>query len=749
MRRNIILSILLVLLLSGCMSQGEHPTAQEETIHSTIAEDLDGDGSSDYFIITFSEHPDIDAGLVFQRKILASAITSAEYVSYDNISDADLIIAEEKVTDFSNSLKVETDGCSRNIGLLSVNCIDIGTCSKLCSSSSTKCRALIPAYGDAIGSSMISYGQTLNELDSLVFDAKRKARLLKSSPEEKPTYLLIIREIVGKVAELRANPVYSAGWDLCHPTSLDFGPLNYASGTVGNFSTYDGSFHYVVLVTATPLDEAADELRIADVGLKDSVQKDILSGGVSSHQEVQISENSRMELVWEPKKISDTGYAFLYEFDSPAPPETITLLFQPPVATVKTLDLTIAQPVGMMFSALRSLTGDFYLSMGLSFGVVLSLLMLLYTLAVLLLSVAKAKIAGISAEKGVRRAFGRSAVSWKTDMVFAVLFLVGSVIISASLAVQPPQPTNLLEAPDIFITEIWGAVAFALSLLGVFLVYLAAENYSKILILEKAYGKVLREKKISFLDKVSKVKENLAMLEKMIEEYGKEGFDVSKEYDVLASVSASKADQLAKVGDSRARRMIDDYLTKLENSIERLSEKKRVAEEDWPKWKQTIAKMLKESNEVYANSLVTIPASLRGWALGKYAKEHPEAGLVFERDSLKKKEVTPVLFVQQLIEDGLIVGAVVVKNDKVVVSEFLKGSGSVRGILTQKLQSYLRLVSKQLGRGEPASFAAIGKHTVLVLLAERRTRSLLFVNRSRFKEAIESWKRNKMRITGS
>ena len=103
---------------------------------------------------------------------------------------------------------------------------------------------------------------------------------------------------------------------------------------------------------------------------------------------------------------------------------------------------------------------------------------------------------------------------------------------------------------------------------------------------------------------------------------------------------------------------------------------------------------------------------------------------------------------QQLIEEGLLVGAVVVKKDNVIVSEFLKGSGIVRGILTQKLQSYLRIVSKQMGMEEPVSFAAIGKHTVLVLLTDRQTSSLLFVNRSRFKEAVESWKSGRIKMTG-
>lgn len=740
--------LLLLLFLSGCVVQNDYPAGQQESLESAPSTDLDGDGSGDYFILSFSEFQNAEAGITLQRKVLVSAMTTAEYQTYNEITDSDLLVAAEHLDDFSNSLKSTTDDCSRKVGLLNVNCIDVETCSRLCSSASTRCRSLLPSYGDAIGASLISYGQTLNELDSLVFDSKRKVTVLRSSPEEKPLYLQTLRRIVGKVAQMKTNPVYSEEFGLCFASTEDFQSLMNAAEIIGGFSVSNESFHYTVLIIAEPAAEAGP-LELKEVGLIDSLPSNMLLPGESiiSHQEMQISEKAgALEISWESKELPEGGYAYLYEFDSATSPEEAATLFSPPTITVKSVDVAALEPANLLFVALRSLTADYFLSLGISLGIILSILVLLYTIVIIILAVIRVKIAGMPLERGVARALGRSTVSWKTDVIFAAIFILGGIILSAAVATQPEPTATLLEAPDIFVAEVWGAAVFALSFLGIFLSYLAVENYSKIFFLERSYGRTLMMEKKTFIEKVEKVKENLVTLEKMVEEYGKQGFDVSTEYDILASVSTSKADQLAKTADDRSKRMIDDYLTKLENGIERLSEKKRVAQEDWSKWSDAISKMLKESNEVYANSLVTVPTSLRTWALKKYAAEHAAAGLTFERDSLKKKEVTALSFVQQLMEKDFLRGAVVIKGDKVVVSEFVKGSGTVRGILTQKLKSYLRIASKQLGKEEPVSFAAIGKDTVLVLMADRHISSLLFVNRPHFKETIEAWKRNKMKI---
>jgi hypothetical protein len=150
--------------------------------------------------------------------------------------------------------------------------------------------------------------------------------------------------------------------------------------------------------------------------------------------------------------------------------------------------------------------------------------------------------------------------------------------------------------------------------------------------------------------------------------------------------------------------------------------------------------MLDEQDEVYLSALVTIPASLRSWALGRYVKEAGAENLVFERDAVKKRKISPEQLVQDMIRKGLLKGAIVMKQEKVVLTEFAEGSGTVMTALTLKLTAYLRSMAKNLGQHPPSSFVAIGDKTVMVLMKGRTVESMLFISKDKFRDAIEQWK---------
>jgi hypothetical protein len=196
---------------------------------------------------------------------------------------------------------------------------------------------------------------------------------------------------------------------------------------------------------------------------------------------------------------------------------------------------------------------------------------------------------------------------------------------------------------------------------------------------------------------------------------------------------------------ARSKALIEDYLARAENAVTSLKGRKKLADENWPRWKEGIGRMLDEQNEVYISSLVTIPASLRGWALGRFAKEAGVEGLSFERDVIKKRKVSPDQLVQEMLGKGLLKGAIVMKQDKVVLSEFSEGGSTVMTALGIKLFSYMRTLAKNLGQHQPQSFAAVGEKTVIVIMRNRMLDSVLFISKDKFKEAVEQWKA-KMKI---
>jgi hypothetical protein len=191
---------------------------------------------------------------------------------------------------------------------------------------------------------------------------------------------------------------------------------------------------------------------------------------------------------------------------------------------------------------------------------------------------------------------------------------------------------------------------------------------------------------------------------------------------------------------AQSKAVIDEQLIRVDNATDSLIERKKIADENWPKWKENIARLLDEQNEVYTSTLITIPASLRGWALGRYVKEVGIENLAFERDSIKKKKYTAKQLVHEMIKRGLVKGAVIMRHDKVETSNFADGNATVMTVLALKLKAYMDSLAKNLGQHKPQSFASVGNKTVILYLRDKTIDSFLFLPKDKFKEAVEQWK---------
>lgn len=754
MRRLLLLLIIVSLLNFGCLEEKAYPSTRAEQITNTKSVDLDGDGSPDYLVYDFAPVTVGDTNVVVQRQVTVAIATNATYETINpNLTDVDLLVADQSMNEFSQSHIQSDTSCSNSIGLMNVVCSDVATCSKLCASASVKCKRIATDFDETLAGSMISYVQDNNEIRSLILDARREDLELRTAPQsEQDDFLQKTRNIVYEVASINANPLYSnADLGLCQPDDFGISYVMDAANKIGTYTPTNSTFLYRVILSAKPAQEASSQLgvEVSGIDFSDKMPISVVPNpdSISSIQSITATQGSTDTLVgWTSPATSKDGYIVVYQFVSDQPPETVLPQMTTPDVTVKRMNLTGLIPTNFIFVMMLAVVKNYYVSLGLALGLTLAAILVVYNILILLFTILSEKVAGASLIAGFRRAFGRTDVRWKTDVILAVLFLGAGFYVSTFVAAQPTVIPTIIESLNYLLNSDMGLLGVGLMVIGVVMAYFTADNFVKITILEKAYGMVIKQEKDMFLAKAAALKDRIAQLAAVVDEYSKEDFDVSKEYDILTSMKAENIDALSKDMTGRTKALIEDGLNKVEAATASLKERKRIADDNWTKWKDVIAKTLEDQGEVYQSSLVTVPASLRVWALGRYARETAGEGVVMDRDILKKKKVSVEGLVRDMINKGLIKGAVVIKQDKIALAEFAEGSGTVTTVLALKLRAYLQSLAKNMGQHPPQSFVSIGDKNVLVFMTGRNVESLLFINKPKFNEAVEQWKANSKAI---
>lgn len=745
MRRAVLLLACMLLMLSfGCIEEIEQE-AKKEQVQGVTSFDVDNDGQDDYEIYDFVASSNQDTGKTTKRQISVIIETSGSYSSYTNLTNDNLVTIDNYLREAINDKKQSDSACSQNLGVETLPCIDVYACSQLCSAQNTRCRKLVEKYDKVIGGSVVEFVEKRDKIENDMYSVRNQVPDLKdASVQEKDRYLEDIRTTVANIARINSNPVYTRS-EILLCSKEDFGAerLRQAAEAVGDYKLSEERYTYIVTVSVKDLGEPGFGKELENIVLEDEIRSGVLDSvdDISSHQELTVSGTSSVVLKWSEKRATDEGYLFVYEFSSELPPSEVINWYKTPTLKVKNVDASAVEPVNLLFLTLFSNTDNYYISLGIVIGVVLIVVNLVYTLVIILIGILRAKISGQTLITGIKKSLGRTDIRWKLDGLIAVILLIVGVY-GANSTIQPNGIKSLLDmgAIDFMLTQWWGVTAVAGMAFGIHLCYTASENFIKILMLEKAHGTAIREEKEQFKEKVKRLKQRAEELKTIVDKVAAEDFDVGKEYDILSRLTAEKITKLGEKETMRTRRQVDEKLNEVENAIEGLTEKQRIADQNWAKWNEMMNSILEEKKEIYLTSLVTIPASLRQWALRKYVKENAGKGIVLEKDIVKQTVIAPENMVNSLISMKLIDGVVVLKRNKIFLSKMSEGSGTVPGILTVKLRQYVAAFSKNLGQHDPVSFAAIGSNNVLVLMKGKKIESLLFVRRDKFKEAIETWK---------
>ncbi len=749
MRRALILAVALVIFLGafGCIEQKDYPSVKNEQLSATNSVDLDNDGVADLSVYDFAPVAVSGTDLVVQRQLGVAVRSTATFnASNPNLTDLDLLTADSNLEEFGKSKDQAVGSCSQAIGLFNVVCSDTETCSRLCSSNSVRCKKIAASYQDVLAGSMIGYIQNTNEISSLILDMRRMVTSLRTgTAEDRDNYLDKSRALIEEIAQVETNPLYtSKDMSLCAPQDFGVSYLMDAVSGIGTYSSEPTGYHYTMTVSVKPAsgNNAKMSSEIGSLAITDKIPKSVVSNkeAISSVQTLATSDNGNsIAMSWAEAKPSDQGRIFIYEFDSSSSPDILMPSLTSPAVSVKSINLIWLQPTNMLFSAVYGLSRNYFFALGLAIGATIAAILLVYNVAILLFTLISEKTAGAGLSTAFRRAFGRTEIRWKSDLALSVIVLIAGYYLSGFVATQPDTGSTIVDSLDILLKNGVGMVSAWLVLAGAILIYFALENIVKITLLEMSYGKILKAEKETFVQRADGVKERIKALSDLIDAYREEDFDISREYDVLTTVNPQKIDDIVKSMTPRSKAMLDDYSIHIDGAISTLKERKKLADDSWPRWKDSITKSLEEHDEVYASNLVTIPASLRLWALSKYVAEKKSEGLVFEHDALRKKRIDPASVVRDMIEKKLIRGAIVIQDEKITISEFADGNATLRSALAMKLRTYLYSLTKNIAQREPARFLSVGNKSVLLFFKGRASETMLFLDKDRVKEAIEGW----------
>ena len=124
------------------------------------------------------------------------------------------------------------------------------------------------------------------------------------------------------------------------------------------------------------------------------------------------------------------------------------------------------------------------------------------------------------------------------------------------------------------------------------------------------------------------------------------------------------------------------------------------------------------------------------------AKEKADEGLVLEQNVIKRKKLVPDVLLRDMVSSGMIKGGIILEKEMLLSSWFEKGkSMTVETALLFKLRSYLHSLQKTMDLDELVSYVSVGESTVFVVMKSADYTSAIYVNKDKFREAIETWKK--------
>lgn len=751
MAKSLTFILLIAIILSfGCTSKNLESGTQKETVVSQSTFDIDNDNLTDYTVFTFSTLNYQNVKSSSTRQLFVNILYSPSSVSLNTINPADAAKLQTYFDSYISQRTLAENTCNSQTGISRGSCLSSKSCTEVCSTSSVKCKSLVNSYGDIIGDSLLLYQNDLLDLKSAETQASSLINKLPNLSSGQQTDLLNkLIYMQNKINEIKTNPISSLNSiQTCNLENLSDQNLMLISSALANYSLSISSYRYNNLLSVTFNQALKDSsLKGAQASVNDILPSELSSTMQSVLVSPAVLFNSgghTSSIQSHPIKPVPETFVISYSFISTTPPDTAVSQLQSPLIVLTISDLGFASPLVFTYSLIFSIIPNFYISFSLAITFCLIILLLLFQLVYLAYNVINTSQSDQPFGFALRSTFGRVKINWKADLfVGAGAFVLGLII--SSISTQPSNSfLDFAYLIELAFSDLKILVSISLLCLGFMFFYFAFENKIKVFLMEKYYGRTIYEEKNQNVSRASELKSSSRQLRSLLDNMVKENFDVGNEYEILTPIPEDRIDVLSAKTDSYSRKVVDEELLKVDDTLRKLQERRKLAVEKWPLWEKSISELFSENVEVSSSSLTFIPSPLRDWALKKYLLVHSSENVSLSGETLKRKIITAEKTAETFVNKGLVHGCVIIRDNKISFSSLAEGSSTMLGGLSFKLIEDLKSLPKYLSFGDVHSSVSVGEKYVFAVIRQKAIDSVLILEKPKFKEAVEEWK-NKMK----
>lgn len=718
------------ILFSGCVSETEYSEQESETLLSSAAYDQDEDGIIDFYHYVFKEEEFEDYSI--KRQIYVYPENSISSFDFEILDEHEVLDALTLFDDYSDQLKSEFEECSKKVGIATTKCANVEHCTEKCLETSG-CKKLAETYPDFMGYLIISLDQASSERISLTNSINADLWDYASlSTVEKKELFDNLNSLYLLGSSVLNGPLYThEEVNLC---SHSFGYYSYneLSSLIGVKELTPTNYKYLVVLEISRPE--SEEEQYLDLFVKEEIATSFVGDSLYLVQEASVEDES---IEWSPVRSDKSKEILFYEYDSTEAPNPA--VWKTPGYKIRSIDLMLLQPSFFLFSIFLPIS-NYYVALSLSIAVPAILLIILVNLILLAYNVVRAEMEKKTIYRAMKNFVGVPNLRWKKDLVFgAVLFVIGlgASFFAEHVTDETLQIFNLVER---IFEDYVALISVFCTVVGSLFMFVSVNSMAKGIILRYSYEGVQKKEKESVLKEVEELKEKREQLKNLIEDYRKKGFDVTEAYNVYVSIPTDRISKITYKNIEHETRFIESSLHKIENVLSLLNERKDSTEKNWPEWSKAIMNLFQKEETIHLSSMNFVPYSLRNWAANKFISEHPEMGIVFEGESMKKKEISPDELIQEVLKSGFVLDALVLKDGEPFLAAVNTGNKTVMQGLLVKLSTYLRTFLKKSNQKEYKYVMGISNTVVFALVKREELESLIICPTDKFKEGFEQWK---------
>jgi len=753
-----IIFILMALLLFGCVEERQVSITGYEQIETITTTDLTGEGVNSIQTYRYSPKSINDELGIYMRKIVTTYPISLDVsvVNYSEVTPTDLQQIKTLVNEFETTKNVGESACFAKLGLNKNACVDDDSCLQSCTGST--CTSAAAYNTESLGHELYLFNYNSQELDHLI--AEVEATNSATTQEQKDLLAGKLSTMLVLSAKLQTNLLFNSdALRACNQPTYDTEKIMEALDIVGEVDLDTYSYEYQVLIVVDGgSSQEHIELYITDSPpltiTPDPFSIDFLGNG-------KLYEKDPLIVGWDGVELDGAHRFVYYDFASQTEPteEVMTKWKFPKVKErnitalsylnqiyenpILNFIFTISATVFAMFSFL-----GFYAAVGAAVSVWVIALFVLILILEIIYYVIRATMEKKNVKEVLMDGFGAPIADWKIYVGVGLALIIASIVLN--ITYTTPVDSNAFDIETLVLnlgSDVVGAVCVLLFVIGVYTLFLVAEDLFKGLIIGKDYYELKGATKEENLKGLSELREKWQALRMRVEDLSKTGMVVTEEYAIIVSVPIERLEQMIASGkQGMAKQLIKFNLERLDGLDKKLDEKVNVMNEKWPEWRGELAQTLEGSDSIPLNTLLFIPLQWREWAVEKYISENRTKGFVLEGDTIVKREVKidEILTrkLKSLLKKKTVKQAVLISQDIEIFNSFNKGKKIVVDVLFLKLKAYVRALSKKMGANEVKRFVISGEKNAGVYVSHDNYEAFIVSEKSKIKEVVEDW--NKM-----